>query len=287
MSKSTHHPAVWCWTRRVATTQEDVWRERLAENISALVVHGRPDARTIRLEIYASRKADAEHLIREFGGTLTHLNVDKILAKSTTPRRPLLLAQGLAVIDEHGTWPSHRPKPAILLRIGGAMAFGTGEHATTATCLRFLHNEASRLSSPWTALDIGTGSGILSITAERLGASHVTAFDNDERAVHAALTNVRRNRCRHITITTGDILRWRPGRARYPIVIANVYSSILCQAAPQIVCAVASHGSLILSGILRTDEKDILDSFVTPTLTLEKVVRRGRWVTMLLRRDRA
>lgn len=280
----SRHPLVWRWTRRVPASQEDLWRERLVEAAATLAVHGRPGARTVRLEIYASRKSELQHFARELGGRLERINAEKIMAQASAPRRPVRITSDLAVMDIRGAWPTDRPKPAILLRIGEAMAFGTGEHATTATCLRLLHDEAIKLPAWWTALDIGSGSGILSIAAEKLGAANVTAFDNDDRAVRAALANVRHNRCRRITLTQGDVLRWRAGRTQHAVVMANVYSGILCQAAPQITRALASRGALILSGILRAEEKEVLDAFLEPSLTLQKSIRRGRWVTLLLRR---
>ncbi len=238
----------------------------------------------MRLEIYSSRSAPLRRLVREFGGKVEKIDAEKIIARSTVPRRPLLLAADLAVIDAHGSWTARRPKPRILLRIGGAMAFGTGEHATTAACLRFLRDEAWRLAPGWTALDIGTGSGILAIAAEKLGAARIDAFDNDPRAVGAARLNMRRNRCGRITLAVTDVLAWRSHPSRYPVVMANVYSEVLRAAAARIARAVAPGGCLILSGILRDRAEETLGDFLAQHLVAEKTARRGKWVTMQLRR---
>ena len=188
----------------------------------------------------------------------------------------------MAVIDAHGSWPAAQAKPRLLLRIAGAMAFGTGEHATTSACLRFLRAEAARLEPGWTTLDIGTGSGILAIAAEKLGAERVDAFDYDERAIKAAQANLRRNRCRRITLTKKNLLRWKP-RSRHPIVVANVFSEILRLAAEPITAAVRPGGCLILSGILRPQEQETLETFRALGFHLEAVSRRGKWVTLQLR----
>lgn len=283
MNTTPHHAPVWRWTRRAAAQQEDLWRQRLGDDASSLAVHGRPGARTVRLEVYAPRKARLAHLAKKFGGTLERIDAAKIIAKSSAPRRPIRIAGGLAVTDIQGAWPAGHPRPAILLRIAGAMAFGTGEHATTAACLRLLREEAGRLRPGWTLLDIGTGSGILAIAAEKLGAASATAFDNDARAVRAALANARRNRCRRVTITEGNVLRWRAGRARHPVVVANVYSGILRAAAPQIVRAVRPGGCLILSGILRAEKEGVLRTFLEHPMVLEKSTQRGKWATLMLR----
>ena len=269
------------WVRHVSSAHEDAWRERLAFLGPGLVVHSRPGTKLLRLEVYAPN-GTLRRLCREFGGKVERIDAVKIAAQANAPRRPLRLARDLAVIDAHGTWPASKPKPRILIRIAGAMAFGTGEHATTSACLRFLRAEAARLEPGWTALDIGTGSGILAIAAEKLGARSVDAFDYDERAVRAAEANVRRNRCRRVELSRKDLLRWKP-RRRHPLVMANVFSEILRQAAPQITAAVHPGGCLILSGILRQQEHEVLATFQACGFRVERAARRGKWVTLHLR----
>ena len=273
------------WVRHVSSAHEDAWRERLAFLGPGLVMHGRPGTKLLRLEAYAP-VGTLHRLCQEFGGKVERIDALKIAAQANAPRRPLRIARDLAVIDAHGTWPASKPKPRILLRIAGAMAFGTGEHATTASCLRFLRAEAARLEPGWTALDIGTGSGILAIAAEKLGAGRVNAFDYDERAVRAAQSNVRRNRCRRINLSPKNLLRWKP-RRRHPLVLANVFSEILRQAAPQISAAVSPGGCLILSGILRPQESEVLATFQARGFRLEQASRRGKWVTLQLRGRKA
>lgn len=269
------------WVRHASAGSEDAWRERLAFLGTGLVIHSRPGTKLLRFEAYAAGKILRE-LRKEFGGKLERIDTIMIATRANAPRRPVRIARDLAVIDAHGTWPDSSPKPRILLRIAGAMAFGTGEHATTSACLRLLRTEAARLEPGWTALDIGTGSGILAIAAEKLGAERVDAFDYDKRAIPAARTNLRRNRCRLVEIAGKNLLRWKP-RRRYPLVLANVFSEILRLAAPQISAAVQPDGCLILSGILRPQERETLAAFQTRGFRLEQASRRGKWVTLQLR----
>jgi len=269
------------WVRHASKVHEDAWRERLAFLGTGLVIHIRPGAKLLRLEGYASGSV-LRQLRKEFGGKLERIDTVKIATRANAPRRPLVVARDLAIIDAHGSWPSAKPKPRILLRITGAMAFGTGEHATTAACLRFLCQEAGRIGKDWTMLDIGTGSGILAIAAEKLGAKRVDAFDYDARAIKAAQANMRRNRCGRIKTTKTNLLRWKPHKT-YPLVAANVFSEILRLAAPQITAAVRPGGCLILSGILRQQEHETLETFLLSGLQLEAVSRRGKWVTLQLK----
>jgi ribosomal protein L11 methyltransferase len=269
------------WVRHASAGHEDAWRERLAFLGTGLVIHSRPGTKLLRLEAYATGKI-LRGLCQEFGGKLERIDTVMIATRANAPRRPLPIARDLAVIDAQGTWPASKSKPRILLRIAGAMAFGTGEHATTSACLRLLRAEAARLEPGWTAVDIGSGSGILAIAAEKLGAHRVEAFDYDERAIKAAQANLRRNRCRRVQMSRKNLLRWKPRRC-YPLAIANVFSEILRQAAPQISAAVRPGGCLILSGILRPQERETLATFEAHGFLLEKATRRGKWVTLQLR----
>jgi ribosomal protein L11 methyltransferase len=269
------------WVRHASAAHEDAWRERLAFLGTGLVIHIRPGTKLLRLEGYASGSV-LRQLRKEFGGKLERIDTVEIATRANAPRRPLRIVRDLAIIDTHGSWPATKPKPRILLRITGAMAFGTGEHATTAACLRFLRDEAGRADQDWTLLDIGTGSGILAIAAEKLGAKQIDAFDYDERAFKAARANMLRNRCRRIKMTKTNLLRWKPRRT-YPLVVANVFSEILRLAAPQITSSVRPGGYLIISGILRPQEQETLGTFLRFGLQLEAVSRRGKWVTLKLR----
>lgn len=280
MAKARTSRHIQRWVRHASAAHEDAWRERLAFLGTGLVIHARPRTRLMRLEAYGSMKM-LRQLSQEFGGKLERIDTMEIATRANAPRRPLRLNSGFAVMDAHGTWPVSAEKPRILLRIAGAMAFGTGEHATTSTCLRFLLRESERIGKDWTLLDIGTGSGILAIAAEKLGAKRVEAFDYDERAVKAAQANVRRNHCKRIKLSRNDLMRWKP-RRRYPLVVANVFSEILRLAAPQITAAVFPAGRLILSGILRPQEREILVTFRAHGFILVRASRRGRWVTLEL-----
>lgn len=285
MGKTRSSHLVTRWVRHASSGHEDAWRERLAFLGTGLVMHSRPGTKLLRLEAYGP-DATLRRLRRDFGGKLERIDALKIAARANAPRRPLRIARDLAVIDAHGSWPARQPRPRILLRIAGAMAFGTGEHATTSACLRFLRTEAARLEPGWSALDVGTGSGILAIAAVKLGAARVDAFDYDERAIPAARANIRRNRCKRIELSRQNLLHWKP-RRRYPLVVANVFSEILCLAAPQITAAVKPGGCLILSGILRTLEKETSKTFSASGFKEVAAARRGKWSTLVLRSPHA
>jgi len=280
MRKTVSPRIVRRWVRLAPPDKESAWRECLALAGYQPVIFGRPGSSRLRIEIYGPKK-DLALLCAAFGGRVETVDALRLAKQANAPRRALRLGPDLAIIDAHGAWPARQPRPRILLRIAGAMAFGTGEHATTSACLRFLQAQAAESGENWTMLDIGTGSGILAIAAEKLGAARIDAFDYDQRAVSAARANFRRNRCGKIQIAARDLRRWKP-RRRYSLVAANVFSEVLRAAAPAITSAVAPNGSLILSGILRSQEKETLATFASRHFKVAKVRRRGKWVTALL-----
>lgn len=237
----------------------------------------------IRLEVYDTNTATLRKLAAAFGGKVECFDAEAVTTRANAPRRPLCIGSAIGILDEHGSWPAKKPRPDVVLHIASAMAFGTGEHATTAACLRFLSQETARCAPAWKCLDLGTGSGILAIAAEKFGAAEVHAMDYDTRAVRAARANARRNRCRRVRITAGDIMAWKPARAEYRIVLANMFSSVLCAAAARISQAVAPGGCLVLSGILCTQENEVRHAFSSTGMQPGHAARRGKWVTLLLR----
>jgi ribosomal protein L11 methyltransferase len=163
------------------------------------------------------------------------------------------------------------------------MAFGTGHHATTATVLRLLVDfakarNANGISRPWTMLDLGTGSGLLAIAAEKLGAAKAWGCDYDDKAVRVARVNLRRNGTKRVTIDEADVLKWTP-RERYDCVAANLFHDVLEAAFPKIARSLKRDGTLFISGILRTQADSCLASGRKAGLVFDEVITRGKWVT--------
>ena len=135
----------------------------------------------------------------------------------------------------------------------------------------------------WDALDLGTGSGILAFAARIFGARKVEASDFDATAVRVAKENAAANNITGVHFIRSDLLKCTAPR-QWPVVLANVFSTTLIAAAPRIAGAVEKGGRLILSGILRTQEGEVLAAFRKQGCRLERAVRKGKWVTLLTRR---
>ena len=144
-----------------------------------------------------------------------------------------------------------------VLVIEPGMAFGTGQHATTRTCLEEI--EAIVLAGGIaTALDVGTGSGILAIALARLGVPRVVALDVDAAVLPLARENLDRNRAGHVALLAGAVAAVR---ARFDLVVANILADTLIEEATALAGAVAPGGRLVLSGLLAEQVTRVLAAF--------------------------
>ena len=277
------------WRKLTTVKWEDEWLERLGWLGQRLVMVTLAGSRALRIEAYHVTRAEAETLVRAFGGTLRAAR--PLTRKELEPKlRPPLRVRGKLLVvsteKELALAAKRHPKiPALL--IPATVAFGTGEHATTATCLRMLADAAHELRDrEWDALDIGTGSGILALAARIFGARKVEAGDFDPTAVRVAKENAAGNKIRGVHFARTDVLKWIAPR-RWPLVLANVFSTTLIAAAPRIARAVEKCGRLILSGILRAQAPEVAAAFARQGFFVERAVRKGKWVTLLARRAKS
>jgi ribosomal protein L11 methyltransferase len=249
----------------------------LARSGRSVAIVERPGKRAL-VEFTSRTRREASGLQRKFGGKIEKLPADWLKKLvNQTPAKPLRIGSRLLVSRSKGG-PNTISIPA-------ETAFGTGDHATTAMCLRMLERVTRDRSPGWSMLDAGTGSGILAIAACRLGAARVIAIDNDPLACATAKRNARVNRARRVEFRTGDILRQRLTR-KVDLITANLFSEILIQAIPAWSRRLARDGSLILSGILRSQEAGVVRALRGHGFICSEVRRRGKWVALLAQRSR-
>jgi ribosomal protein L11 methyltransferase len=163
--------------------------------------------------------------------------------------------------------------------IPASLAFGTGEHATTAMSLRFLEQLTRRWNPGWSLVDLGTGSGILALAAKRFGAGLVIGVDNDPAAISMAKSNARLNKIRGATFQLGDVHRWNPAQ-KTDVITANLYSDLLIEILPKL----RGGEWLILSGILRSQKHEFVRALQRNHLDVIDMKRRGKWMAFLARR---
>lgn len=268
----------YVWRKLSPAKWDDVWPERLAEFIDRLAITALAGSKSSRLEIFALTKRNADRLLKEFGGTVTKQTRDWLKAPAK-PRAPINVRGRLFIVTSKTEQP--KGKPSLIIPAG--MAFGTGEHATTLNCLRFIADCAAGQSGRWEMLDLGTGSGILALAARALGAAKVEAGDFDPECVRTAKENVRLNELTGITVKRLDVFTWKPALT-WPLITANLYSTILIDIAPKLARALAPGGTLVFSGVMRSQEREVVAAFRKAGLHVGDVKRQGKWIAGLASR---
>ena len=167
-----------------------------------------------------------------------------------------------------------------ILVVEPGMAFGTGQHATTRTCLEEI--EALVLAGGiGSALDVGTGSGILAAALARLGVPHVVALDVDEAVLPVARETLDRNGASRVRLVGGTV---GAVRARFDLVVANILADTLIAEAHALSAVVAPGGWLVLSGLLADQVARVVAAFPEWRLAGERA--DDPWRTLRLERER-
>ena len=168
----------------------------------------------------------------------------------------------------------------INLIIDPGMAFGTGHHETTRSCLVLMEKYDQKVAKEG-FLDLGTGTGLLAIAAFRLGYRHIVAIDTDPLAVEATKTNSALNRIDGLEIREGSIADLNE---TYDFIAANIISGVLVQIAPSLSAHLKPGGIAILSGILKGQENEVIEAITAAGLKLLEQYRDGKWVSLVIRR---
>ncbi len=281
-------------TRKWFEENEEKLRE-IAGNGLAIIEQS--NRKRLQVEIASNHRADLRGIAKKLGGRIQKLPRDWLTRSLRHKTKPIRVGHGILIIPAGG-------------------AFGTGEHATTAMCLRLLEKlisgwgarapspvlfgaspkssfkesspsrlrdrdreHARRVRSPELVVDLGTGSGILALAARLLGASRVIAVDNDPTAILTAKNNALLNKIRGIEFQNANVTDWGLPR-EIDIITANLFSELLIEIMPKL----RTGRRLVLSGILRSQEAEIRHALRQNKIDLIEACRRGKWVAMLGRR---
>jgi ribosomal protein L11 methyltransferase len=172
---------------------------------------------------------------------------------------------------------SHQPS-AILVVVSPSMGFGTGHHATTRLCLAALQevDVAGRV-----VVDVGTGSGVLAIAADRLGAAEATGIDVDEDAVQAARENLALNpEAAHVVFAVADL-----ESAALPVadvVTANLTGAMLERSAGRLLGSTRTGGILVLSGLMQIERDAVVRAFMPAAIVWER--HEDEWVGLAVKK---
>ena len=164
----------------------------------------------------------------------------------------------------------------INIKIDPALAFGSGHHATTFSCLEAI---STYVKPEDKVIDVGCGSGILGLACKKLGA-RIDLCDTDPLSVESCKENFALNEESYDKLWEGSIDK---AEGKYDVVIANIIADVLRFIAKDLKAAVKENGYLILSGILDKKEERVKESF--SDLTLEKRTEKDEWVTLVYKKE--
>jgi ribosomal protein L11 methyltransferase len=193
--------------------------------------------------------------------------------------KPFAITRDIRIIP---VWAkSLPPRGAGDITIDTTSAFGTGLHATTRMMAGFLKENKEELES---FLDVGTGSGILSLIACCYGAKDIWAIDHDKAAIATARKNFQTNKCRASRILTADIALFKPGR-RFDFVAANLFTEDLVRLRRKLVSLVRPGGLLAVSGIFHENYPSFRRRFKAAGLRRVKSSYHNKWYAVLFKKN--
>ncbi len=179
-------------------------------------------------------------------------------------------------------WEKYEPTDGeTIITMDPGMAFGTGTHETTRLVMRIMQDE---LTGGERLLDIGTGSGILSILASKLGAKECFAYDIDPVAVKVAKENVERENMTNITVGTSDLLLGIDKSAKYDFVVANIVADIIIRMLPDLEKYTISGAPIILSGIIADSRDRVAECAKDLGYNIVREEKENDWVGMLIKK---
>lgn len=173
------------------------------------------------------------------------------------------------------TFKQYEPKQnEIVITLDPKMSFGTGEHPTTKICISFLEKY---VKPGMKVLDVGSGTAILSIVAAKLGASKVIAFDIDEWSLANGAENIKLNQVDNIVEVRMCELN-NIEEDNFDLIVANIQRNILIELADGIKSRVKSGGIIILSGLLESDEEEIINKYCSLGFNKINFMKISEWI---------
>ncbi len=196
--------------------------------------------------------------------------------------KPLTVGEKILIVPEWETIENSDDK--VVFTINPGMSFGTGTHQSTQLCIEALEKHIKKGDS---ILDLGCGSGILSIIAQLLGADHSLAIDIDPNAVKIAAENALKNNISSKCYRTlaGNVLSDEHiinevNREKYDIILANIVADVICALTDSAKKALKPGGIFITSGIILERIDDVVSAMTKAGFTVKDIVKKGEWASI-------
>jgi ribosomal protein L11 methyltransferase len=180
------------------------------------------------------------------------------------------------------TWEDYTPvhSDELIIELDPGMAFGTGTHPTTVLCIQSLERTVSQGDR---IVDVGTGSGVLSIASAKLGAATVEALDLDEVAVNVAKSNIKLNKVDNVVkVRQNNLLDGVEGEA--DIIVANILAEVILRFIDDAHRLVKKDGYFISSGIIQQKKEDVKEAILKAGFTIEEIITMEDWVSIIAKK---
>lgn len=217
------------------------------------------------------------------GMDMGHVTVDSEIVKEEdweeawkTFYKPIRVSPNVIITP---SWENvERETDDVVVELDPGMAFGTGAHATTILCLQVLERIVNEGDS---VIDVGTGSGVLSIAAAKFGAASVFAYDLDELAVNVAKENVAINQEEDkVTVKRSDL--FSETAVKGDIIVANLLADIIIRMAPDVKAHLTPGGYLLVSGIIANKKDDVCQALENEGFRVAETLEQDDWVAIVL-----
>jgi ribosomal protein L11 methyltransferase len=211
--------------------------------------------------------------------TISEVNEEEWATAWKKYYNPVKISEKFTIVP---TWEQYEPvnSDELIIELDPGMAFGTGTHPTTVMCIQALERT---VQSGDNVIDVGTGSGVLSIAAALLGAGKVTALDLDEVAVQSAKLNIKLNKVHPIvSVSKNDLLNGVDAQA--DVVVSNILAEVIIRFTDDVAKIVKKDGYFISSGIIQQKKNQVKEAIIASGFTIEETLVMEDWVAFIAKR---
>lgn len=211
--------------------------------------------------------------------TISEVNEEEWATAWKKYYHPVKISKKFTIVP---TWEEYTPVSSdeLIIELDPGMAFGTGTHPTTVMCIQALERTVQPGDQ---VIDVGTGSGVLSIAAGLLGASRIQALDLDEVAVNSARINIKLNKVNdRATVSQNNLLDGI--NESVDIVVANILAEVIVRFTDDAARIVKPGGYFITSGIILQKKQEVKDAIVSAGFEIEETIQMEDWVAFIAKR---
>lgn len=212
--------------------------------------------------------------------TISEVNEEEWATAWKKYYNPVKISERFTVVP---TWEEYTPvnSDELIIELDPGMAFGTGTHPTTVMCIQALERTVKPGDE---VIDVGTGSGVLSIAAALLGASEIRAFDLDEVAVKSARLNIKLNKVQdRVSVAQNNLLDGiEDGSA--DVIVANILAEVILRFTDDVARVVKPGGTFIASGIIQAKKDLVKDAIVNEGFSIVETIVMEDWVAIIAKK---